>query len=137
MSIREIEIIIRGRIGSGVQCAADTAATTLEAAGGSVDLRSSLSRDVLYSEALRGVRALIRVEQEAAPRPAPGVGTSPSGEAAPSLLGTITRVGAVLLLILFNAELRLNFGLRLDTIVTLGGIWAFWHFCLSRTSSSP
>jgi hypothetical protein len=72
-------------------------------------------------------------------RPAPGVGTSPSGEPAPSLLGTITRVGvgAVLLLILFNAELRLNFGLRLDTIVMLGGIWAFWHFCLSQTSSSP
>ena len=31
---------------------------------------------------------------------------------------------------LFGAELRLRFGLRLDTIVTLGALWAFWRYCL-------
>jgi ABC-type enterochelin transport system permease subunit len=39
-------------------------------------------------------------------------------------------IGVVLLLMLFSAELRLNFGLRFDTVITLAGIWVFWHYCL-------
>jgi hypothetical protein len=96
--------------------------------------RSSLTRDELSTDALRGVRALIRVEQDASAGPAPGV-----GEAAPSFLGTITRVGigAVLLLMLFGAELRLNFGLRLNTIVTLGGMGSGRQVCSRKGERNP
>jgi len=38
--------------------------------------------------------------------------------------------GGILLLKLFGAELRLNFGLRFDSLITLAGIWIFWHHCL-------
>ena len=38
-------------------------------------------------------------------------------------------VGAVALLVLCSAEVRLHFGLRLDTIITAAAIWWFWRWC--------
>jgi hypothetical protein len=36
----------------------------------------------------------------------------------------------VLLLVLCSAEVRLRFGLRLDTIITVAAIWWFGRWCL-------
>jgi hypothetical protein len=41
-------------------------------------------------------------------------------------------IGTILLLMLFGAELRLHFGIRFDTFITLAAIWAFWLFALRR-----
>jgi hypothetical protein len=38
-------------------------------------------------------------------------------------------IGAVLLLALCSAEVRLHFGLRLDTIITVVAIWCCWRWC--------
>jgi hypothetical protein len=40
----------------------------------------------------------------------------------------------VLLLGLCSAEVRLHFGLRLDTIITAVAIWGFWRWCLRRAA---
>jgi hypothetical protein len=137
MPTKEIEVIIRGRPGSGAFNAAYAMAMSLEAAGASVDIRSPVAQSELATDALRGVRVTVKVEDS-------GLG----GAAEPPRLASETGagkrigfsdlakmgIGAVLLLMLFGAELRLQFGLRLDTIVTLAGIWAFWHFCLRQRS---
>ncbi len=39
-------------------------------------------------------------------------------------------VGGILLLALLGAEVRLHFGVRWDTFVTLAGVWVFWRVCL-------
>jgi hypothetical protein len=44
--------------------------------------------------------------------------------------------GAVLLLALFGAEVKLHFGPRLDAVVTLAGIWAFWRQCLRASGTT-
>jgi hypothetical protein len=41
-------------------------------------------------------------------------------------------VGVVLLLMLFGAEMRLHFGMRLGSIVPLLALWLFWCFALRR-----
>lgn len=134
MAVKEIEIVVRGGLGSGAYSAAQAAAQALEAEGASVDLRTILASDELAPGALRGARVLVRVENPAAPAgnlPA----TSGRGAGASSGLGQVAKVGigVVLLLMLFSAELRLNFGLRFDTIFTLAGIGVFWHFALRRS----
>jgi hypothetical protein len=111
--------------------AAHATAYALEAAGASVDLRSPVARSELSGDALRGGRVMVRVEdggrEEEPLRLLSGPGT-----ARRTGLSDIAKVGiiVVMLLMLFGAELRLRFGLRLDTIVTVAGIWAFWYFCL-------
>jgi hypothetical protein len=40
-------------------------------------------------------------------------------------------VGAFFVLVALGAEIRLNFGLRFDMIVTLVAIWGYWHFCFN------
>jgi hypothetical protein len=136
MSVREIEIVIRGRPGSGAFNAAHTAAQALEAAGVSVDLRSPLAHEEMAGDALRGVRALVKVEDVADSDTAQSTLLLTSGARTVTRTGLsdIAKVGigVVLLLILFGAELRLHFGLRLDAIITVAGIWAFWHYCLRR-----
>jgi hypothetical protein len=135
MTVREIEVIIRGRTGSGAFNAAHAAAQALEAAGASVDLRSPLTNSELATDALRGVRVTVNVEDGSNGteplRLLPGMGTTRrTGLSDIAKIG----IGALLLLMLFGAELRLHFGLRLDTIVTAAGIWAFWHYCLRHRS---
>jgi len=41
-------------------------------------------------------------------------------------------VGVVALLVLCSAEVRLHFGLRLDTIITAAAIWWFWRWYRMR-----
>ena len=41
-------------------------------------------------------------------------------------------IGVVLLLVLFSADVRLHFGIRLDAIITLLAIWGFWRWCRRR-----
>jgi hypothetical protein len=135
MTVREIEVIIRGRPGSGAFNAAHAAAQALEAAGASVDLRSPLTNSELSTDALRGVRVMVSVEDSAGvPEPLRLLpGTSAARRRGLSDIAKVG-IGALLLLMLFGAELRLHFGLRLDTIVTAAGIWAFWHYCLRHRS---
>jgi hypothetical protein len=139
MPVREIEVTIRGRPGSGAFNAAYAAAQALEAAGASVDIRAPVAQSELAADALRGVRVTVKVEDSGAsgvaepPRLVPGAG--PSARTGFSDVAKVG-IGAVLLLMLFGAELRLRFGLRLDTIVTLAGIWAFWNFCLRQRSAT-
>lgn len=134
MAVKEIEIVVRGGMGSGAYSAAQAAARAVEAEGASVDLRTILAADELASGALRGARVLVRVETPATA----GATVVPSSNKAASReglgLGQVSKIGigAVLLLMLFGAELRLHFGLRFDTIITLAGIWAFWHHALRR-----
>jgi hypothetical protein len=137
MTVREIEVIIRGRPGSGAFNAAHAAAQALEAAGASVDLRSPLTNSELSTDALRGVRVTVNVEDGGGgPEPLrllPGTRTARrTGFSDVAKVG----IGTLLLLMLFGAELRLRFGLRLDTIVTAVGIWAFWHYCLRKNLKS-
>jgi len=49
-------------------------------------------------------------------------------------LSSLARVaiGAVLVLMLLGAELRLRFGLRLDMFITFAAIWSYWRFCLRQ-----
>jgi hypothetical protein len=139
MAVKEIEIVVRGGPGSGAYSAAQATARALEAEGASVDLHTIFTPGELAADALRGVRALVRVESATA-NTAPSSSGTDSG--APDVggfgLGNVAKIGigVVLLLMLFGAELRLNFGLRFDTIVTLAGIWAFWHYCLRTKPTS-
>ena len=45
-------------------------------------------------------------------------------------------VGVVALLVLCSAEVRLHFGLRLDTIITAAAIWWFWRWCHRRGATA-
>jgi hypothetical protein len=135
MPTRQIEVVIRGRPGSGAFNAAYAAAQALEAAGASVDLQSPVAQSELAADALRGVRVIVKVEDSGADATIePMRLLSAAGTVRRNGLSDIVKIGigVVLLLMLFGAELRLQFGLRLDTIVTLAGIWAFWHYCLRR-----
>lgn len=135
MSVREIEVFISGPPGSGAHAAARATARTMETAGASVDLRLPLSTAEIEGEALRGVRALVRVEERTPARtssaPPPDQRAGAIGYAQVAKIGG----GLVLLLVLFGAEVRLRFGFRLDLIVTLVGIWAFWRYC-QRSSAA-
>jgi hypothetical protein len=136
MAMKEIQIVVRGGPGSGAYSAAQATARALEAEGASVDLRTIFAPEELAADALRGVRALVQVEGATA-APSSSVIESSDPDVAGFGLGNMAKIGigVVLLLMLFGAELRLQFGLRFDTIVTLAGIWAFWHYCL-RTKST-
>ncbi len=46
-------------------------------------------------------------------------------------------VGAVLLLALLDAEVRLHFGLGLDTLITAAAIWWFWRWCRRLGAAMP
>jgi hypothetical protein len=135
MAVKEIEIVVRGAPGSGAYNAVNVAARALAAEGASVDLRTIFTLDELAADALRGVRVLLRVETTAV-APSLVVTDSDGGDVSGFALGNVAKIGlgVVLLLMLFGTELRLNFGLRFDTIVTLAGIWAFWHYCLTHQS---
>ena len=129
MPVREIDVVIRGRPGSGVHAAARAAAQAMEAAGASVQLRAPPTAP--DAETLRGVRALVRVAAWTPDRVARQV-LPPEQTVGGIGLGQAAKIGGglVLLLMLFGAELRLRFGLRLDMIVTLLAAWAFWRHCV-------
>jgi hypothetical protein len=132
MPKREIEVVIRGAIGCGTYNAAHAVAQSLETCGASVDLESAVAQNELSSEALRGVRALVRVEGSQC---SAAVTRRPVRNYDFAQVAKIM-VGVVLLLMLFGAELRLRFGFRLDTIMTLIGLWIFWRHCLKSQTAT-
>ena len=143
MGAEEIEVVIRGGAGDGAYSAAHAAARALVAEGAYVDLHSISRMDAPEPGALRGARVRVRLDEES-PFMTGSDGTGKPVEAASpgrSGLGLVRAVkvviGVVLLLILFGAEIRLHFGLGLDSIITLVGIWAFWQFALWRPATSP
>ena len=137
MAVREIEIVIRGRPGNGVVSAAQVIAYVLETEGASVDLSIASVPEDPTSEALRGVRAMVKAEDSvAAAPPLMSLPAEPGNGRAGMANAAKFAIGAILLLMLFGAELRLHFGLRLDTVVTVAGMWAFWRFCLKSAPST-
>jgi hypothetical protein len=131
--VREVEIIVRGRRGGDAHDAAHAVAQVLEEAGASVDLKSPVVHGDLPRGVLRGLRVEMNVEGGGGGSKIASSFASSNGNATGETnLTTLAKVGVgvVLLLMLFGAELRLRFGVRLDTIITIAGIWAFWHYCL-------
>jgi len=111
---------------SGPAAAVDAVALGLLSAGATVD--SPDANGVLENQhgSLRGIRAVVRMASPA--KIGPPIDLEPS---AINLAGAgKVCKGAVLLLALFGAEVKLHFGPRLDTVVTLAAIWAFWRTCL-------
>ncbi len=137
MAAKEIEIVVRGGKGSGAYSAAQAAGQALEAEGASVDLRTLLTADELAPGALRGAHVTVRVETAgtAGGRVVPLPDARPRQNGARLNQATKLAIGTILLLMLFGAELRLHFGIRFDTFVTLAAIWAFWLLALRRKSA--
>ncbi len=124
MDDNAIEITVGGNPGRAMADAADHVALALMTAGAAVDFPGRPQRESRSSQTLRGVRAVVRTAGRA------GRGTSAaSGRGGWGLAASAkVAVGVVLMLALFDAELRLHFGLRLDTIITAAVIWWFWRW---------
>lgn len=132
MQNRDIEVLIRGKGGPGTFDAAYAISQALHIVGASVELRTPVTQHELSSDALRGVRVLVRVEESSACSPARQELAKSSDFAQVAKIG----IGVVLLLMLFGAELRLRFGFRLDMIMTLVGVWMFWRYCLKSRADT-
>jgi hypothetical protein len=115
-----IEVVVSG---SRAAAAADAVALGLRAAGAQVrcpDRRGAVPSSVA------GLRAVVRLGGA----PSPGGGAKAEAGTV-SLVGAAkAMIGGVLLLALLGAEVRLHFGVRWDTFITLAGAWAFWRVCL-------
>jgi hypothetical protein len=132
MDDSQIEITVGGGPGPRVAEAADHVALALMSAGATVDFPGRPRREAGPDRALRGVRAVVRV--------AGGMGPGASAAAGRTGLDLATvaktGVGAVLTLALFDAEVRLRFGLGLDTVATAAAIWWFWRSCLRGAATA-
>ena len=124
MSEDEIEITVSGGPGRPMAEAADHVALALMSAGATVDFPGRPTRATRPSRTLRGVRAVVCLSGD--------VAQATSGASAPRGLDLAAvaklGVGVVLLLTLFDAEMRLRFGLRLDTVITAAALWWFWRW---------
>ena len=142
MARQEIEIVIRGGGGDDAYGAAHIAGRALKAEGARVDLRSISWTDAPEPGALRGATVRVRVDDGSSFTSDMSGGGRPAEVARGARPGAgIARaakigIGVVLLLMLFGAEIRLHFGLRLGSIVTLVAIWIFWLFALRRADAS-
>jgi hypothetical protein len=105
--------------------AADHVALALMSAGATVDFLGRPGSEMRPARALRGVHAVIRMPGRAARA------TSGASARRGLDLGTVAKLGlgVVLMLALFDAEVRLHFGLRLDTVITAAALWWFWRWC--------
>jgi hypothetical protein len=133
MNNDNVEIVITGGAGAIAATAADHIALALKGAGATVDFPGRPQRGATSNQALRGVRAVVRMGERAQPHMLPG--TNRNGFDAPT--AARIAIGVVLLLVLFGAELRLHFGLRLDTIITAAAIWWFSRCCRRGTAIAP
>jgi len=142
MAAEEIEIVIRGGAGSGAYTVAQAVARALEKEGAFVDLRSIpiAVAGELAPDALFGANVRVRLAP-AATGIAPGTTPVQDGCAGGSSTGMVQAakiaIGVVLLLMLFGTELRLHFGMKFGTFVTLAAIWVFWRFALKRPAAAP
>jgi hypothetical protein len=116
----------------GPCAAADAVALGLLSAGAIVDSPDASDKLENPRGSLRGVRAVVRMASQAKIRPPIDPGPSAINMARAAKVCT----GAVLMLALFGAEVKLHFGPRLDTVVTLAGIWAFWRLCLRPSAAT-
>ncbi len=121
MSGEIVEVFVRGPA-----AALDAVALGLLSAGANVHSPDASPKRVDPPAALKGMRAVVRMASAAdAARPQHDV---PSTVNLASAARACT--GAVMLLALFGAELRLHFGPKLETVVSLAAVWAFWRLCL-------
>ena len=132
MDIDNVEIIISGGAGGLAATAADHIALALMTAGATVDSPSRPNQAVRPGQTLRGVHAVVRVAGRAGVALLPG----PSRERFGLPAAAKITVGVVLLLMLCSAEVRLHFGLRLDTVTTVAAIWSFWRWCLRGAATT-
>ncbi len=132
MSNDDLEIIIAGGVGRSA-AAADHIALAMMGAGASVDFPDRPNREARSGQTLRGVRAVVRMEGEAGLAALPGASQEGFGLPAAAKIA----VGVVALLVLCSAEVRLHFGLRLDTIITAAPIWWFWRWCRRKSAMTP
>ncbi len=133
MDDNEIEITVGGGPGQAVADAADHVALALMSAGAAVDFPGRPRRGATPGRTLRGVRVVVRTAAGARPEPPPGPGRKGFDLPAAAKVA----VGAVLLLALLDAEVRLHFGLGLDTLVTAAAIWWFWRWCRRPGAAMP
>ena len=128
MTKRDAVITVHGSKGA---LAADAAALGLMAAGASVRFPGRENPPLQPDAVLRGASVEVRVSV--------GGGEFGATTASPDGLGfaDMARVGigVILLLALLGAEVRLHFGPRIDTILTLAGIWIFWRHVGRRDQS--
>ncbi len=118
-----VEIVIAGS-GQAQMAVADHVAMALAAAGAAVDYPGQRWCGPVSVRSLSGVRVVIRVGGKEQPHLLRGPGPS-RRKFDWSTAGRIA-IGLVLLLALFDAELRLRFGLKLDTVITAAAVWLFW-----------
>jgi hypothetical protein len=95
-------------------------------AGATVDFPDRQNQPARPGKTLRGVHAVVRMAGGVGLAMLPG--SSRGRGNLPAAVKAV--IGVVLLLVLFGAELRLHFGLRLDATITVIGIWGFWRWCL-------
>ena len=129
MSNDDLEIIIAGGAGRSA-AAADHIVLALMGAGASVDFPGRPNREARSGQTLRGVHAVVRMEGRAGLAALPGASQEGGGLPAAAKIA----VGVVALLVLCSAEVRLHFGLRLDTIITAAAIWWFWRWCHRKSA---
>ena len=123
MDAELIEITISG---SKAAAAADVVALGLMAAGARVCCPDRRRAAPASTASVAGLRAFVQVSS------APSAQVWDKAETGTISLGGAAKamIGGVLLLALLGAEVRLHFGVRWDTFITLAGAWAFWRFCL-------
>ena len=126
MNVDNVEIIITGGAGGAASKAADHVALALMGAGATVDFSGRPDQAARPGQTLHGVHAVVRIAGSA------GLAVLPGSSRGGGNLPTAAKVaiGAVLLLVLCSAEVRLQFGLRLDAIITVVVIWGFWRWYL-------
>ena len=130
MNNDELEIIIAGGAGRSASNAADHIALALMGAGASVDFPDRPNREGRSGQTLRGVHAVVRMAGSTGPAVLPGASQEGGGLPAAAKIA----VAVVALLVLCSAEVRLHFGLRLDTIITAAAIWWFWRWCARKSA---
>ncbi len=128
MNNDDLEIIIAGGAGRSAANAADHIALALMRAGASVDFPRRPNREARSGQTLRGVHAVVGMAGGAGLAALPGA--SRAGFDLPA--AAKIAIGVVALLALCGAEVRLHFGLRLDTIITAAAIWWFWRRCARK-----
>ena len=115
----DAEILVKG---ASAALAADAVALGLMAAGASVDFPDRSNAPATDDRTLRGGHVGVRILADGH-----DLAAGPQAAREPSMVSAArVAVGAVLLLALFGAEVRLHFGPRLDTILTLAVLAAFW-----------
>lgn len=135
MPTPDLVVTVRDRNTVAAAAAARIIATALTRANIIVELKVPVSEEDLPPNAVLGGTALVQVT-----RAAEGAGNDSypaqtlTWQRSGSALSSLARVGigAVLVLMLLGAEVRLRFGLRLDMFITLAAIWAYWRLCLRQ-----